>query len=239
MHDAVGKGIYTVPFAAKLANARYENVRRWVKGAHHGKPAVLEIEDIGLGPHAISFRNLIEILILAQLRKSNVSMHEIRRAHEKLRQMLETQHPFLSVKFKTQGRKLIADYLTRDGKRVLERPATGQTEAAPVVDPLLSALDEHVIPLFADFGYAEQHVARWYPLGAERAVVIDPRFKFGQPVIGRVNVPVSAIAEFARHNDAEAAVELYGVQPNEVRDALAFEEQFGLAKPGRTPAKPN
>lgn len=74
---------------------------------------------------------------------------------------------------------------------------------------------------------------RFYPLFSSRAqtsvasIAIDPRIAFGRPVMLRVGVTTSVIAE--RRNAGEKVDDLskdYSLTPGEIRQAIAFERRL-------------
>lgn len=106
-------------------------------------------------------------------------------------------------------------------ERELVEVLTGQRAFADVVDP----------SLFANVEWDEDFAARWWPMGKERSVILDPAVSFGAPHIASTRVPTAALAAAVRaEGGGEAAAEIvatwYGVEPAEVADALQFETEW-------------
>jgi len=70
----------------------------------------------------------------------------------------------------------------------------------------------------------------WWPLEKGKQVVIDPRRNFGQPTVAKSGVPAQILARSVRANSSEELVaRWYEVQPEEIRDAIEFEESLAKA----------
>ena len=70
----------------------------------------------------------------------------------------------------------------------------------------------------------------WYPLGKDRQIVVDPKRNFGQPTVVRSGVPSQVLARSAKANGStEVVASWYEVHPEEVRDAVEFEQSLAKA----------
>jgi uncharacterized protein (DUF433 family) len=81
------------------------------------------------------------------------------------------------------------------------------------------------IDYVSDAGNAE--AVRYWPLGREMPVMVDPRYGFGEAVVAQSFVPTRVI--YAAHRKGETTQRIagwYGVERAEVRAAVEFEEML-------------
>jgi uncharacterized protein (DUF433 family) len=182
-------------------------------GRHHSDPVWTgQLPQID-GHVAVGFRDLMEVRFVDAFLREGVSWQTMRRAHRTAKQRLKTDHPFCTHSFATDGRAiLLNEAQAADDKRLVDI-VTNQREFDAVVAPFLRELD------FAD------GVARWWPLGRERGVVVDPERNLGQPTATNSGVPTRVLASSVKANagSVESVARWFEVSPDEVRDALEFE----------------
>ncbi len=216
----LGVGIYTVPQAARITGAPAASIRRWLWG-QSTRP--LWNPQIPVLDHsrALGFRDLIEIQFVHQFRQRGVSLQTIRRALEQATKLFQESHPLSSLKFKTDGRNILAEVAEdpEDRSRIFDL-ITGQYLLEIVFDRLYEGLE------YSDL----EEILRWWPLGKDRSVVLDPRRDFGQPIVARGGVPTSILARaFKAEGSIEAVADWYEVPLDAVRDALEYERELRAA----------
>lgn len=168
------------------------------------------------GESVIDFSDLIEIRFLDAFRKYGVSARAIRIAALRAREMLGRPRPFSTHRFKTDGRTILTEILRPGDDRILIDLVRDQVEFDTVVSPLLYAGLE-----FNQFDEPE----RWWPLGHERLIVIDPRRNFGAPITVYEGVPTRVLADAVRVEGSVSAVaSIYDVVERAVADAVDFEQ---------------
>ncbi len=108
------------------------------------------------------------------------------------------------------------------------RPATENADAA-LLD-LISSQGEFqriVAPVLTQLEFAQDSLARWWPMGRKRNVVVDPLRNLGQPTAAKSGVPTEVLARSVNANaSVETVARWYEVLPEEVRDAVEFEESL-------------
>jgi uncharacterized protein (DUF433 family) len=83
-----------------------------------------------------------------------------------------------------------------------------------------------VEPSLRDLEFEADAVARWYPLGSSRSVVIDPARAFGRALV-KGGVPTEVLANAAKvEGSIGKAARAYEVAPAAVRDAVEFERKL-------------
>jgi len=223
----LNSGIYSIPEAARLTGVRSARIRRWLKGYnfktktenHHSNPVwESEIEPIE-GAHAVGFHDLIEIRFVEAFLKAGVSWKTMRSCHLAAQRELDTRHPFCSNRFVTDGRGILHKKAEAEGDEVLIDLTTNQWEFMRIVEPFFKQLE-----------FDDTTLARWWPLGRERTVVVDPVRNFGQPCAAQAGVPTQVLSQSVKANDGavDQVAEWYEITPDEVRDAVEFEA--GLLK---------
>ena len=89
------------------------------------------------------------------------------------------------------------------------------------IDSVISA------SLVKDVDFADGFVSRWYPIGKDRGVIVDPGFSFGQPIVEQCHVRTSVLyASFKAEGSIEKAAKWYEVDPSTVKQAVDFEARI-------------
>lgn len=165
----------------------------------------------GLG--GLSFRNLVELQVLRALRaKHGVPLDTIRRAIDFMRKQLGVEHPLADHRMRTDGKELFVNLL-----EALVRVNDGQVMLREVVSEHLARIE-----------WKGQDPARLYPFPhagpkTRRDVVLDPRIRWGRPVLVGTAIPVDDIAERKAAGESISSIAKdYGRPIPEIRSALRF-----------------
>ena len=223
--STIGRGVYTLAEAALLSGVNRHRISRWARGytfAYHGKrqtmPAIIGREPDSAASPILTFADLIEIRFLEAFRQKGVSTNALRIASQRAKELLGRHHPFSTQIFKSDGRTILAEITKETGDRALLDILSDQFVFETVI---ASYLYEGL-----DFNELKEP-SRWWPLGNDRSVVIDPRRAFGAPIIARTGVPTKILNSAV---NAEQSVEFvakwYGVEIDEVTDAVQFETKL-------------
>jgi uncharacterized protein (DUF433 family)/DNA-binding transcriptional MerR regulator len=227
--NLLGVGLYSIPQAAQLAKVPSKSVRRWLfgyryhnKGSNVSKPPVFESESIELPDHhrVVTFRDLIEVQFVHSFREHGVSWDTIRKAAAAARELTRADHPFASHGFVTDGETIFAEVMSSLRRKELLDLKSNQLAFRRMLLPSLRAR--------IDVGTAGAQ--RWWPLGKNRPIVIDPARQFGQPISHDEGVPTSVLADaYATTGSYRKAASWYEVSIAAVRNAVGFERQFAKA----------
>lgn len=200
---------YQVGEAARYAGISPQTILQWQKVG--GRPAIGERD----GRDSLSYMQLIEVAVVAALRKAGVHLNRIRDSREYVSKKLRSEFPFAEYRFKTDGRRLFMDYEQIEGvkgKGTLIRP-----------DQAGQLAWQDVIGRLQEFDYEHRGiVVRWRVGGQKSAVIIDPRISFGAPAVG--GTPTWVIK--GRWDSGESVEDIagdFGLREKEIIDALAFE----------------
>jgi uncharacterized protein (DUF433 family) len=210
----LGKGIYSIPDAATILDMPVGKVRRWVK--KYWELEFLQGVDDSYTwgesrEKAFHFLTLIEIIAVDSFREIGVSFPKIKLAHAKLSEMLDTKYPFAHAELMTDGKGIFYELLDSS---LLEVDEKQQFSFTKLVAPYCKKID---------FQDKTQLAKRFWPLGKDHQIVVDPNHSFGQPVIKGTNITVDAIFNMLKAGESpEFIASVYELNQNEVEDVRLF-----------------
>jgi len=218
-------GIYTVPEASRLSRVSGGRIRRWLRGyefptkhGRHRSPVVwngqLDPIDHNL---ALSFLDLIEVQCIDALRRTGVSWKTLRKAHSRAQKLFRHDHPFCTNRFATDGKSIFMEFRDTEDRTSLWDIAELQRVFDRIIKPFLKNLE---------FG-RDQIPVRWWPMGQDRGVALDPKRNFGHPIIFEAGVPTLVLARSAAANGSiEVVARWFEINPKAVGEAVEFEQQL-------------
>ena len=224
----LGLGIYSIPEAARISHVPASYIKRWlwgykylVKGQVHRAgplwtPQLPEIDDA----RALTFKDLIEIQFVYRFRQQGISLQTIRKTIGLATELLDRTFPLSSVRFKTDGKKVFAQVIEDTAERgYVFDLRTGQYLLDYVLDYLYDALE-----------YSElDELVRWWPLGKDRRVMVDPKRSFGRPIVLEGVQTYILVSSFRAEGDVKAVADWFEVSELSVSDALEFERSLKAA----------
>lgn len=237
--NVLGLGLYPLPEAARLAQIDARTARRWaegnaykVRGEPRRSPGVLPLT---LGPSGstrdLTFAEMLSLRLVRGFRKAGLGLPTIKRVAKRAAEDFGFEVPFVSRRFRTDGRKVFIELHSE--KPANDEPAIPRQERE-LIEVLTGqkAFQEVVEPsLFANVDWDDELAAKWWPLGKERSVILDPRVLFGAPRVANTSVPTAVLAaavttEGGGSDAIEAVADWYGVTPQHVADAVSFETEW-------------
>jgi uncharacterized protein (DUF433 family) len=221
----LGIDLYTVPEASRLTGMPQARLRRWLRGYTHGagedRAASApvwrrQLPDID-GTLGLGFLDLMEARFVDAFRKAEVPWRVIRLCAERARELFGVDHPFSSQRFRTDGRTIFAEVVGESGEAQLLDLAKSKFAFARVIAPRL----------YAGIEFSEHDMLiRWWPLGRQIPVVIDPARSFGQPIVSTRGIPTAVLADAVAAEGSVAKVaRLFRLPPRSVEGALRFERR--------------
>ncbi|MYB76093.1 MAG: DUF433 domain-containing protein [Chloroflexi bacterium] len=177
---------YTVNDAAKLAGTTAPTVRRWLLG-NEIAPVFGKQSGSADQPVEISFLMLTEIVVAVKFRRSKIKLDTIRQAHQFACEFFKVEHPFAFKEFEVLGGHVMHEFSIQNGGPALYRAVdtAGMQPALPM--PVLQRVHQ------LDFANEKTYAARWFLLGREIPVVVDPRFAAGRPSIAGSGIRAKTI----------------------------------------------
>ncbi len=215
--------LYSAAEAARFLRLPASTVRAWsfgqgykVKGQSRRFLPVINAADPN--GRRLSFVNLVELLVLAAIRKEHgVELKQVRGAVEFLRERFPSDHPLADNEFQTDGIDL---FLEKYGD-LLNISRDGQLALKHVIQRYLRLVERDAsgvpfklhLPRRAD---APEPLA---------AVVIDPERGFGRPVLDGRGIRTDVVVErfIAGESIASLAAD-YGLDPAMIEDIVRSQQ---------------
>jgi uncharacterized protein (DUF433 family) len=203
---------YAVSEAARYARTSPQTINNWQRNGNYA--GIISERERGAG---LSYLQLIEVGVVAAMRKSGVSLPKIKKARNYMADELGSDFPFAEYRFNTDGRELFVshDQLEGDGdvEKLVTVSASGQLAWTKILAQLLQ-----------EFEYDDDlsKVSAWRVGGPDSPVRIDPRISFGAPQVD--GTPTWVLRE--RWNAGESVGDIaddYQIKPQIVWSALRFE----------------
>jgi uncharacterized protein (DUF433 family) len=223
----LGIGLYSAADASRLLKVPLRNIRRWLGGhtyrrgdSLHSVPPLWEPALPRFDDHLeLDFRDLIELRFVRSFVATGVGLKAVRNCLDYAREVVGSDRPFSTSRFRTDGRTIFLESLGR------------------AVEPQLLDLKKHQYAFkrviensFKDLDVEDGTVTRWRPFHGRRSIVIDPDRSFGQPITSDYGVPTEALADAV---EAEGSIDRvarqFDVSPVAVRDAVRFERELMAA----------
>jgi uncharacterized protein (DUF433 family) len=207
--DMLQIGVYTRQQAAYLSRVRAQTVNRWFEDEAAALELRMPENDDGL----VSFVDLIQLMAVREIRlKRRLSLQKIRTAVDKAKSF-DVHFPF--------AREATRVFLLGDDV-VLKLPngdliqATGKTKKNYLMEPV-------VLPYLTDLTFDKEGLPYEYrPLPR---ILLTPAREWGAPVVETCNYTVQTlVAAVQAEGSIEAAADMCGVNPEDVRSALKYED---------------
>ena len=167
---------------------------------------------------ALSFVELMELRVVKALLDHDMSLQAVRAAASVASAYFGTEHPFASRRVYTDGKKAFAA-LHGDEREApdlveLTRAHVQQVIAGKVFQPFLAEID---------FNPSTSLAERWWPLGKQVPVVLDPRIAFGAPTVAGTGIRTSTLVRMVDVDGLSATASAFQLSHIEIRAAQDFE----------------
>lgn len=212
---SLGNGIYTVREIARILRLPYHKVHRWLNKYWEGELGKKfeshyswRVND----SQAVGFHTLIELYVLVQLADAGVKTREVLKAHLELSKELDTLFPF--------ARKEILENIRTDGKKIYLH-SNGHTCTLDGT----RQLNLSFIKLFLNnLEFDDDLIAnRLWPLGKNKNIVVDPKRKFGHPVVGLSNIYPETLYNLHKAGEPSNFIAFtYEISEKDVQDAIDY-----------------
>jgi uncharacterized protein (DUF433 family) len=210
-HSKLGDGIYSISDIAFLLALPKQKVRRWLNDFWDSRLAEKYNNSYSWGKgraQATNFYTLIEFYVFYNLRELGVSQSKIFEAHEAIAQQLKTQYPFASSKLLTDGKSVL---YTLDDGTTIKADKSKQITLKQIIENFCKKVE------FSDNNLVE----KFYPLGKNKHIVVNPQNQFGQPIIEETNILAQTIFDMHEAGETEQFLsKLYDISLKEVKSAI-------------------
>jgi uncharacterized protein (DUF433 family) len=217
MYEKIGQGLYGFTEAARLADLNSATLRSWFFGRGGRRRPVLAPDYAAIqGSYAISFLDLIDARVAASLKGIGLSTQKVRRLYAELQDLLDERHPFAREELFHDGTNIWLRAVGKmDEERFLEI-LKRQHGIPQVVRPFLKRLT---------YDGRTSRASEWT---IAKGVAVNPQYCYGKPATNRSRRPTRLLAAaFAANDSDERTVAVwYGVEPQEVLDAVEFEKML-------------
>jgi len=213
--------IYPAAEAGRLVGLSSTRVRRWLMGYHykydmeirHQDPIVRR-ENTVSNSYA-SFLDLIDLLFVKRFVDNGISIQKVRKALDEAESILGTDH-FARQSFFTDGRNIYLQ-VKEQGNAILQLLSSGQWVIASIIQQLAQQID---------FDTPTDLARRWFPLGPEGKIVLDPMVSFGRPSIVGKGIATLNIYDFfiAENRSLKHTCSWLNLTAEEAKAAIYFEE---------------
>lgn len=175
------------PLLAPSETARHLRIPRptlyyWLSEKANGEPLVHHVEPEKRGWPSVPFVAVVEAYVLRSLRDLGLQKKTIREAASEVRREFKTPYALATKRICTDGIDIFVHYADNE----IARARDGQLPIAEFIKDYL-----RYITWDASDEFPDRLRLRQYPDDA--AVIIDPRFGWGSPVVESSKVPVDAV----------------------------------------------
>ena len=211
----IGIGIYTASEIAKILRVPYSKVYTWMNkywdgklGNSYGTKYSWQIE----GTRAVSFHTFVEFYVMMRFADAGVKPKQVLEAHNELVKMYDTAFPF--------AHREVLEGMRSDGKRIFLENKEGTIELNGK-----KQFELEIIKLFfvnLDFDN-DDLASRYWPMGKNKAVIVDPKRKFGRVVLNKRNIYPEVLYSHYRAGDSVKYLSVvYELAEDDITDAIEY-----------------
>ncbi|MBO9614308.1 MAG: DUF433 domain-containing protein [Dyadobacter sp.] len=209
----IGTGVYTLTDISTILGLTPAKVSRWINeywNLHFSKTAQPSFTSGAGRDRVTNFLTLIEFFTFYQLREEGVSAQRIVKAHHILAKTFQTPYPFAKSQILTDGKAVL---FSGEVGNIIHADETLQIAIKEILSPFCKKVDFN----------QNDMAARFFPMGRNHDVVIDPKRQFGQPIIEGTNILTETIFNLFRGGESVSMISrLYNLKPGQVNDAINY-----------------
>jgi uncharacterized protein (DUF433 family) len=217
---------YSISTTSKLTGITRWSVARYLRGYTYRLTAINEQEYWGQQPpvvksddaHYASFLDLIDLLFVKEFLNRGFTLQQLRPAFMDARKYLKSHH-FARSEFYTSGMDIFLK-LPKDGA-LITLLTGGQIAINEIIEKLGDKLEFEDI---TENGFAR----KWFPLGKDVPIVVDPLISFGRPMLIGYNVPTSNIYDLylGESKKYTTVSKWFDIPVPEIETAVRFEHSL-------------
>ncbi len=215
---SIGEGIFTIPEASIILGLPKSLIGRWVK--KYWESDFINNSDMTYTwgeqrNKAFNFYTLIEIITVHALRQIGVSFKKIKIAHDQLTKLQNFAYPFAISRLMSDGKLIFWDY---NDSILIDLNKSLQQSFKKIIEPFCKKID---------FNGETQLAERYWPLGKDHAVVVDPHHCFGQPIISGTNITTNSLIKLLSAGEKkEYLASIYNLKISDIDDAVMYEQRM-------------
>ena len=208
----IGEGIYTLHDASLILKIDKAKLAAWLKGHFDGKFSKSAGHKYSWGDKretAFNFLTLMELFVFNELKSLGLSTQKINQSHEELSRLLKTSYPFASSEIYTNNEQLL---FKNDELGLVHLDGTRQIAFKKVMDLYFKKID-----------YSSNIAQRYWPLGKDKHILVDPKLQFGQPTIVGTNITSENIYSYYKAGERVSKIaKVFNLTENAVQDTIDF-----------------
>lgn len=211
--------MYSYKEVAHLSHVSISTVRNWLHGYSTERGAIEPLFKQHLDEEkACSFLELIEIVVAAKFRKAeHVKLYRVRNAYENAKEFFGFEYPFARVELKGIGGHIV---------HIIRVPGISLQSMDEPEQFTLPGLVQETIE---QIEYEGDLASKWYPIGKDIPIVVDPQISAGLPVIKGRGITIEAIYKRFKANQEIAYIEKdYKLERGIVEKVIRFREQVAV-----------
>ncbi|WP_425615713.1 hypothetical protein NA78x_005643 [Anatilimnocola sp. NA78] len=223
----LGRGIYSPSEAAMYARVRPQTLNRWLFGNSQGDPAI--ISEVRNDEKVVTFLDFVQLLAVRDIRfKHKVPLPKIRQAVELARSR------GITYPFAVQHKTFLFGDMKDDGHGEVIIEIEGNLIQASGHERGNLVMREVAELYMRDlyFDPKTNLASKYHPFGEslKRAVVMDPKVRFGEPMIESCGYSAEALFDaYTIEGGIEHAAKAYGVEPSEIETAIRYFDLLGVS----------
>lgn len=211
----LGLGIYTASEIAQILRVPYRKVYIWMNKYWDGKLGKEYDSNYSWksnGSRAVSFHTFIEFYVMMRFSEAGVPPRNVLTAHSELSKMYNSAFPF--------ALKEVLKGIHSDGKQIFLKTKKGIIELNGTRQFNLEIIQMFFVNLDFD---KDNLASRFWPLGKEKSILVDPNRRFGHPVIDGKNIEPEIIQNHFKAGDPiNYIAHVYKLSEKEVSDAIEY-----------------
>ena len=210
--------LYSFSEAARLANVSAGTVRNWLNGyATKDRTAEPLFGSKGNQDSAVSFLQLIEIIVAGRLRKSErASYKRVHEAYRNASALYDFEYPFAHMELKAIG-----DHIVHHIRGTSQSVSVQSLDAPP--QWTLPGMVQ-IAEITSQLDYEDRLASKWWPVGKDVPIVVDPRFSTGSPTVAGRGVTVNTI--YKRFSIGKLPVDFlmedFDLEREQIEEAIRF-----------------
>jgi uncharacterized protein (DUF433 family) len=217
VQNPLGQGVYAVAETARIVGVSRERVHAWFHGWPKGQRPLFvgDYRDGRPLARVVSFLDLVDVLAVSRLLE-HMSMEKVRRVYRILGEHLGGPHPFGREEF----------YADANGSLWLHRVDAIGSQVLTEIHSRQGGFPTLLLPYLKRIKFDPQtNLAQEITL--TDSVLIDPRRRFGKPVVKGVYLQTDVLHQmYIACKSEEIAADWYGVSVEDVRAATHYEMEF-------------
>lgn len=211
----LGIGIYTATEIAQILRVPYRKVYVWMNKYWDGKLGKQYDTKYSWqmdGTRAVSFHTFIEFYVMMRFSEAGVPPRNVLKAHSELVEMYNTAFPF-ALREVLMG-------IHSDGKQIYLKTKKGIIELNGTKQFNLEIIQLFFVNLDFD---KDNLASRFWPMGKNKSILVDPKRRFGHPIIDGKNIEPEIIFKHYKAGDPiNYIAHVYQLSEKQVNHAIEY-----------------